>query len=57
MRTLLLVAAGLALAAVVGSGAVLWLQGYRAYVVHTGSMSPSSRRPGHRPVAVVVPRG
>jgi signal peptidase I len=43
-RTLVLVAVGLALAAVLGGGAALWLQGsYHAYVVHTGSMAPTYR--------------
>jgi signal peptidase I len=50
-RALVLLAAGLALAAVLGSGAALWLQGYRAYVVHTGSMSPT-----YRPGDLVIDR-
>ncbi|MEO8887687.1 MAG: signal peptidase I, partial [Jatrophihabitantaceae bacterium] len=39
----------LAVLGVVGTGAALWLQGYRIYVVHTGSMTPT-----YRPGDVVV---
>jgi signal peptidase len=37
------VAASLALATVAGTGLTLWLQGFRLYVVHTGSMTPTYR--------------
>jgi signal peptidase len=45
------VALACAVLAVVTSGALLWAHGYRVYVVHTGSMSPT-----YRPGDVVVDR-
>jgi signal peptidase len=42
-RWALAAVAGVLLAAVVGGGLSLWLQGYRLYVVHTGSMTPAYR--------------
>lgn len=47
----MLVLAGLVLAGALGTAVVLKLQGYRAYVVHTGSMSPA-----YRPGDLVIDR-
>lgn len=48
---MLVTAATVGIAAVVGPAAVLWHQGYRMYVVHTGSMTPT-----YPPGTVVVDR-
>ncbi len=51
VRRLAMTIAGCLLLAVLLSGAVLAHQGYRAYVVHTGSMAPS-----YRPGDLVIDR-
>lgn len=39
-RRVLLAVVALAVTGLVGTGLALWMQGYRLYVVHTGSMAP-----------------
>jgi signal peptidase I len=48
-RRVAVVAALLILTGVVGTATTFWLQGYRLYVVHTGSMSPT-----YKPGDVVI---
>ena len=51
MRRIIWTALACALIGVLTTGAVLWTQGYRVYVVHTGSMSPT-----YQPGDVVIDR-
>lgn len=51
LRRLLWVTLALALIGVATAGGVLWKQGYRIYVIHTGSMTPT-----YRPGDVVIDR-
>ena len=42
MRRIIWTTLACTLIGVLTTGAVLWTQGYRVYVVHTGSMSPTA---------------
>ncbi len=50
-RRIALLAAALLVIGVVATGLTFWLQGYRMYVIHTGSMSPN-----YRPGDLVIDR-
>jgi signal peptidase I len=51
VRSIMRVTIAFLILAMLISGAVVWTQGYRVYVIHTGSMSPT-----YRPGDVVVDR-